>query len=604
MSTGISFQRLCAKFVSIRHSTKTNSKNRLRNTVVCRSSKSTSSSESQDVSDDNTNNFSTFIQKVRSNNVSDVFIKVGDKDELLYQETGEKTLTKTNVFMSDILIEDMIEHDVQIHLQDKSFMSSSIFTVIIATFAYSVWFKFMAGNMMKFQSNDTSSEYQEADIVDGVKLSDVAGVDEVVEEVAEFIDFLKDPSKFEVAGAKIPTGCLLHGRPGTGKTMIAKAVANEAGVPFISCSASEFVELFVGMGASRVRKLFKKARDIAPCIIFIDEIDAIGKTRSGGLSNGNDEREQTLNQILTEMDGFKDSVEIVVFAATNRLDSLDNALLRPGRFDRKIYVPLPDRDSRLMILNRYTEKLNTKDVSLEIIASKTIGMSGAELKNLVNEAAILSVRSNEKEILMKHFNHAISKVSIGIPKLSKRSKKDSYRVAVHETGHALIAMLQPDFDAVDQITILSVGEAAGVTTFIPIESSGLYTYNYYVKKIMVALGGHAAEEIMFSKKNVSSGAISDFKQVSSIAYFMIKELGYSSFVGKLSLSDVNVSDHTQTLIDNEVKLLIDTCYAEVLLTIEKNHNFVDIASQRLLDEKTLSGNQFHIMYKNHLSEVE
>ena len=604
MSTGISFQRLCAKFVSIRHSTKTNSKNRLRNTVVCRSSKSNSSSESQDVSDDNTNNFSTFIHKVRSNNVSDVFIKVGDKDQLLYKETGEKSFTKTNVFMSDILIEDMIEHDVQIHLQDKSFMSSSIFTVIIATFAYSMWFKFMAGNMMKFQSNGTSSEYQEADIVDGVKLSDVAGVDEVVEEVAEFIDFLKDPSKFHAAGAKIPTGCLLHGRPGTGKTMIAKAVANEAGVPFISCSASEFVELFVGMGASRVRKLFKKARDIAPCIIFIDEIDAIGKTRSGGLANGNDEREQTLNQILTEMDGFKDSVEIVVFAATNRLDSLDDALLRPGRFDRKIYVPLPDRDSRLMILNRYTEKLNTKDVSLEIIASKTIGMSGAELKNLVNEAAILSVRSNEKEISMKHFNNAISKVSIGIPKISKRAKKDSYRVAVHETGHALIAMLQSDFDAVDQISILSVGEAAGVTTFIPVESSGLYTYDYYVKKIMVALGGHAAEEIMFSKKNVSSGAISDFKQVSSIAYFMIKELGYSTFVGKLSLSDVNVSDHTQTLIDNEVKLLIDTCYAEVLLTIEKNHNFVDIASQRLLDEKTLSGNQFHIMYKNHLSEVE
>lgn len=565
-----------------------------------------SSTESVDNNDEATDNFTLFVKKMRSDQISDVYMTSGSQDRLIYQNKtpldDDHEFVKTNAIVSDSLIEEMIDHNVQIHLKDASFMSSGLFTIIMAAFIYSAFFRFMSASMLPFQSGEEKEKYKEVEKkVDGVKLSDVAGIDEIIEEITEFVDFLKNPSKYHEAGAKIPSGCLLHGSPGTGKTMIARAIANEADVPFISCSASEFVELFVGMGAARVRKLFEQAREKAPCIIFIDEIDSIGKRRSGGGNfGGNDEREQTLNQILTEMDGFKGiDNNVVVFGATNRIDSLDEALIRPGRFDRKIRVPMPNKTSRKQILKTYIDKVKTIGIDLDKLASRTRGMSGADLMNVVNEAAIMSVRGRAENITVKHFEQAIDKISIGIPKqTNQHSVGDSYRIAIHEIGHAFIGLLEQDFDDVDKISILSVGEAAGITSFIPKETNeSMFTYKYYIQKIKVALGGHAAEDVIFDHINISSGATSDFQQVSSLAYYLIKDLGYSKLIGKLSLSiEKNLSDHTQMLIDQEVKELVDKCYSEVKHTMQSNKSFVQYAAEELIKREMMTGSEFKELY--------
>ena len=556
--------------------------------------------------DNETNNFTLFVKKMRSDEISDVYMTSGSENQLIYQNKlpsdADHEFVKTNAIVSESLVEEMIDHDVQIHLQDASFMSSGIFTIILAAFVYSLFFRFMSASMLPFQSGEENEKYKEVEKKDnGVKLSDVAGIDEIVEEITEFVDFLKNPSKYHEAGAKIPTGCLLHGSPGTGKTMIARAIANEADVPFISCSASEFVELFVGMGAARVRKLFEQAREKAPCIVFIDEIDSIGKRRSGGGNfGGNDEREQTLNQILTEMDGFKGTENnVVVFGATNRIDSLDEALIRPGRFDRKIKVPMPNKTSRKQILKTYIDKIKAIGIDLDKLASRTRGMSGADLMNVVNEAAIMSVRKRSNNVTVKHFEQAIDKISIGIPKQNNQhSVTDSHRIAIHEIGHALIGMLEQDFDQVDKISILSVGEAAGITSFIPRETNdSMFTYKYYIQKMKVALGGHAAEDVVFDHINISSGATSDFQQVSSIAYYLIKDLGYSKLIGKLSLStEKSISSHTQMLIDQEVKDLVDKCYSEVKRTMQLNKSFIQYAAEELVNREMMTGSQLNELY--------
>lgn len=562
-----------------------------------------SNAESGQIAD--TDNFTLFVKRIRNDEISDVYMTSGSQDRVVYQNktfaSEDKEFVKTNAIVSDSLIEEMIDHDVQIHLQNPSFMSSGIFTMILAAFIYSIFFRFVSASMSPFQAGDNKDKYKEVEKKgDGVKLSDVAGIDEILEEITEFVDFLKYPAKYKEAGAKIPTGCLLHGLPGTGKTMIARAIANEANVPFISCSASEFVELFVGMGASRVRKLFEQAREKAPCIIFIDEIDSIGKRRSGGNNvGGNDEREQTLNQILTEMDGFKSAEHsVVVFGATNRIDSLDEALIRPGRFDRKIKVPMPNKTSRKQILKTYIDKVNTVGIDINKLASRTRGMSGADLMNVVNEAAIMSVRQRSDEITLKHFDQAIEKISIGIPKQSNQhSAGDSYRVAVHELGHAFVGMLEDDFDEVDKISILSVGEAAGITSFIPRETNdSMFTYKYYIQRIKVALGGHAAEDVIFDRANISSGALSDFQQVSSLAYYLMKDLGYSTMIGKLSLSDKSISGHTAMIVDQEVKQLVDKCYSEVKHVIKTNRTFIERAAEELVNREMMSGTELNNLY--------
>merc|ERR1719389_948178 len=370
----------------------------------------------------------------------------------------------------------------------------------------------------------------------GVSFNDVAGCDESKLELTEVVDFLKNPAKYSALGAKIPRGVIMEGPPGTGKTLLARAVAGEAGVPFISASGSEFVEMFVGVGASRVRDLFGEAKKNAPCIIFIDEIDAVGRQRAGsggGMGGGNDEREQTLNQILTEMDGFEGNSGVIVLAATNRADVLDAALLRPGRFDRRVPVDLPDKDGRCEILKVHVRgKPLAKDVDLELIAKRTIGFSGASLANLMNEAAIVAARREKTEIGYDEIDFAIDRQQVGMVKETGTSFPNrQLLVAYHEAGHAIMGALTPDYDMVTKVTILPrTNGAGGFTLFTPTEErleSGLYSMRYLKGQLAVALGGRVAEEIVFGKEEVTTGASGDLQQVRNIARRMVAQWGYS-----------------------------------------------------------------------------
>jgi len=370
-----------------------------------------------------------------------------------------------------------------------------------------------------------------------VKFADVAGCDGAKEELVEVVDFLKNTSRYSELGAKIPKGALLVGPPGTGKTLLAKAVAGEAGVPFFSVSAAEFVEIFAGIGASRVRDLFAEAKKSAPCIIFIDEIDAVGRQRSAGFGQGNDEREQTVNQLLTEMDGFEANNGVVVLAATNRADILDQALVRPGRFDRRIQVDPPDVQGRTEILKVHAQdKSLAPGVDLSAIARQTPGMSGADLSNLLNEGAIVAARKNKAEIDQDDIANALERISIGLEKKDAvMSEKKKRLVAYHEAGHALLGALMKDFDVVAKISIVPRGPAGGVTIFMPSEerlNTGLYSKEFLENRMCVALGGRLAEEIINGKDNVTTGASNDFQQCTQVAQAMVMQLGMSDTVGQ------------------------------------------------------------------------
>jgi cell division protease FtsH len=376
----------------------------------------------------------------------------------------------------------------------------------------------------------------------GVKFDDVAGIEEAKEELQEVVTFLKQPEKFTAVGAKIPKGVLLVGPPGTGKTLLAKAIAGEASVPFFSISGSEFVEMFVGVGASRVRDLFKKAKDNAPCIIFIDEIDAVGRQRGAGIGGGNDEREQTLNQLLTEMDGFEGNTGIIIIAATNRPDVLDSALLRPGRFDRQVIVDAPDLKGRLEILEVHARnKKLDPSVSLDAIARRTPGFTGADLANLLNEAAILTARRRKEAITILEIDDAVDRVVAGMEGAALVDSKNKRLIAYHEVGHALIGTLVKDHDPVQKVTLIPRGQALGLTWFTPNEEQGLISRSQILARIMAALGGRAAEEIVFGKPEVTTGAGNDLQQVTNMARQMVTRFGMSD-LGPLSLESQNNSD--------------------------------------------------------------
>ena len=550
---------------------------------------------------DNTD-FTTFVKKIEDNKVKDVYI-APPSNTLTYSEVngGIVIYDKTNVVLTEKLMEDMIDHDVRIHIDSNTADSSGtllnmLFPLVFFSFLYVLFTRISmnnGGNPM--MGNNNSYEFEE-DIETNVKFEDIAGIDEIIYEVNEYVDFLKNPEKYESAGANIPAGCLLYGEPGTGKTMIAKAIAGEAGVPFLSCSASQFIEMFVGLGASRIRKLFDNARKNSPCILFIDEIDAVGKTRgSSSITGGNDEREQTLNQLLTEMDGFATNDGVVVIAATNRLDSLDDALIRPGRFDRKIKVPLPNIEARRKIASVYMkDRPFSDDVYDTTIASKTIGCSGAEIKNIINEAAISSVRNNNATIQIEDINYAIEKVSIGLSRNITYNEEQKRRIAIHELGHAFIGATMTDFDTIDKISILPIGDAGGVTTFIPDESElNLYTFEYLINKIKVALGGHACEELFYGESKVSTGAVSDFQQVTNIAYSLIRDFGYSKEIGKLSINDNIISQVTKYNIDREVKILVEKCYEEVYNTLEENREKINSIIDVLIEKESIDEKEFN-----------
>ena len=450
-----------------------------------------------------------------------------------------------------------------------------------------------------------------------VTFGDVAGIDQAKLELSEVVDFLKNADRFTAVGAKIPKGVLLVGPPGTGKTLLARAVAGEAGVPFFSISGSEFVEMFVGVGASRVRDLFEQAKANAPCIVFIDEIDAVGRQRGAGLGGGNDEREQTLNQLLTEMDGFEGNTGIIIIAATNRPDVLDAALLRPGRFDRQVVVDRPDYAGRLEILRVHARgKTLAKDVDLEKIARRTPGFTGADLSNLLNEAAILAARRNLTEISMDEINDAIDRVLAGPEKKDRvMSEKRKTLVAYHEAGHALVGALMPDYDPVQKISIIPRGRAGGLTWFTPNEDrmdSGLYSRSYLQNQMAVALGGRIAEELVFGEEEVTTGASNDLQQVARVARQMVTRFGMSDRLGPVALgrqqgnmflgrdiaAERDFSEETAAAIDDEVRNLVEQAYRRAKAVLGSNRHVLDQLADMLIDKETVDAEELQELLAN------
>ena len=440
----------------------------------------------------------------------------------------------------------------------------------------------------------------------GVKFNDVAGIEEAKEELQEIVTFLKQPEKFTAVGAKIPRGVLLIGPPGTGKTLLAKAIAGEAAVPFFSISGSEFVEMFVGVGASRVRDLFRKAKENAPCLIFIDEIDAVGRQRGAGYGGGNDEREQTLNQLLTEMDGFEGNSGIIVIAATNRPDVLDSALLRPGRFDRQTMVDYPDFKGRLGILEVHArDKKIAPEVSLEVVARRTPGFSGADLANLLNEAAILTARRRKDAVTMLEISDAIDRVIAGMERTSLADSKIKRLIAYHEIGHAIVATLTPGHDPVEKVTVLPRGQALGLTWFTPDEEQGLETKTELLARITSCLGGRAAEEVIFGKAEITRGATGDINQLTSLARAMVTKLGMSDlgplalesqnqpvFLGRDSSEELEYSEEIASRIDKEIRSIVMQCYEDAKRIIRENRSTIDRIVDLLMERETIDGEEF------------
>ena len=445
---------------------------------------------------------------------------------------------------------------------------------------------------------------------------DVAGLTEEKEEVQELIDFLKNPKKFTSMGARIPKGVLLVGPPGTGKTLLARAVAGEAKVPFYYISGSDFVELFVGIGASRVRDMFKQAKMNAPCLIFIDEIDAVGRQRGTGLGGGHDEREQTLNQLLTEMDGFGANEGIIIIAATNRPDVLDPALLRPGRFDRQVTVSLPDKNARIEILKVHAKnKILAKNITLEYLAKRTPGFSGADLENLLNEAALLAVRRNKKEITMAEIDEATDRVLMGPAKVTKKyTDKEKKLVAYHEAGHAVLGLKLDGANEVQKITIIPRGHAGGYTMMIPKEEAFNYTKKELLESICGLLGGRVAEEVTFGE--ITTGAHDDFKKATKIARSMVTEYGMSNlgpmmleepdgntFLGRDYTKNRNISDTVAHEIDEEMRSIINDCYKQATKIITENKKLLELIANTLLEEETITKEEIdYLVEHGHLPE--
>nr|QXM16337.1 putative plastid division protein [Chaetoceros gracilis] len=441
----------------------------------------------------------------------------------------------------------------------------------------------------------------------GVGFNDIAGIDEAKAEFEEIVSFLKEPEKYTIVGAKIPKGILLVGPPGTGKTLLAKAIANEADVPFFSVAGSEFVEMFIGIGAARVRDLFKKASENAPCIVFIDEIDAVGRERGAGVGGGNDEREQTLNQLLTEMDGFKENKGVIVVGATNRVDILDAALLRPGRFDRQVTVNLPDRLGRVGILKVHARnKPLSEDVSLVQLANRTPGFSGADLANLLNEAAILATRYKKSTITKQEVNEAADRIIGGIAGTPLEDTKNKRLIAYHEVGHAITGSVLKSHDEVEKITLVPRGGAKGLTWFTPDEDQNLLSRSALLARIIATLGGRAAEKVVFGDPEVTTGASSDLQQVTNLARQMVTRFGMSN-IGPMALEDENTgqvflggnmalgSEYAENIadrIDDEVCKIINYCEEKAIEIIKDNRVIIDLIVERLLDVETMDGEEF------------
>jgi cell division protease FtsH len=549
--------------------------------------------------------FSQFLQQVESGNIKEVTIK-GQK---IVGVTKDNKPFETYTPYYPKLIDKLNENDVKIDVKPDE--GSPWYITVLVSWLPMIFLILLWISMMRQMSAGGNKALSFAksrakifiDNKPKVRFKDVAGIEEVKDEVAEVVEFLKNPKKFQQLGGRIPKGVLLAGAPGTGKTLLAKAIAGEANVPFLSVSGSEFVEMFVGVGASRVRDLFDQAKRNAPCIVFIDEIDAVGRKRSGaGFSGGHDEREQTLNQLLVEMDGFESSDGIIVIAATNRPDVLDQALLRPGRFDRQIFVPLPDVKGRLEILKLHTEgKPLSDDVDLEIIARSTPGFSGADLANIVNEAALIAARKNHGKIFMEDFEEAKDKVTMGIERKSLvLSEEERVSTAYHEAGHALVAKLLPKADKVHKVTIIPRGKALGITQQLPEDEKYTYTKDYLLDRLAVLFGGRVAEEVALG--TVSSGAGNDIERATEIAKKMVAEWGMSEKIGPIAVktkeqfgepTDI-ISEDMKRLVDREVKRILSEAYERTRQIIVENMGKLENLAKTLLERETLTGEEIDL----------
>ncbi|MEB3282272.1 MAG: ATP-dependent zinc metalloprotease FtsH3 [Lyngbya sp.] len=566
--------------------------------------------------------YSTFIQEVENNQVERVSLSADRSKALVTAEDGSKIMV--NLPPDPGLIDILTDNNVDISVMpqsDEGFwlkaLSSLFFPILLLVGLFFLLRRAQSGPGSQAMNFGKSKARVQMEPQTQVTFGDVAGIEQAKLELSEVVDFLKNADRFTAVGAKIPKGVLLVGPPGTGKTLLAKAVAGEAGVPFFSISGSEFVEMFVGVGASRVRDLFEQAKANAPCIVFIDEIDAVGRQRGAGLGGGNDEREQTLNQLLTEMDGFEGNTGIIIIAATNRPDVLDAALMRPGRFDRQVVVDRPDYAGRLEILRVHARgKTLAKDVDLEKIARRTPGFTGADLSNLLNEAAILAARRNLTEISMDEVNDAIDRVLAGPEKKDRvMSEKRKTLVAFHEAGHALVGALMPDYDPVQKISIIPRGRAGGLTWFMPSEDrmdSGLFSRSYLQNQMAVALGGRLAEEIIFGEEEVTTGASNDLQQVTRVARQMITRYGMSDrlgpvalgrqqgnvFLGRDIMSERDFSEETAATIDEEVRKLVDEAYARAKNVLMENRHILDKLAEMLIEKETVDSEELQDLLAN------
>ncbi|WP_027852967.1 ATP-dependent zinc metalloprotease FtsH [Marinobacterium litorale] len=559
-------------------------------------------------------NYSEFVQEVQSGRVDKVTI---DGYTIVGQRTnGERFETVRPAVQDPKLIDDLLSNNVII--EGKQPERQSIWTqLLVASFPIliiiAIFMFFMRqmqgggggkGGPMSFGKSKARMMSE-----DQVKTTfdDVAGVEEAKEEVAELVDYLRDPGKFQRLGGHIPRGVLMAGSPGTGKTLLAKAIAGEAKVPFFSISGSDFVEMFVGVGASRVRDMFEQAKKHAPCIIFIDEIDAVGRHRGAGMGGGNDEREQTLNQLLVEMDGFEGTEGIIVIAATNRPDVLDQALLRPGRFDRQVHVGLPDIRGREQILKVHMRKVPLgDDVKPELISRGTPGFSGADLANLVNEAALFAARENRRTVSMDQFEKAKDKIMMGAERKSMvMSYKERLNTAYHESGHAIIGRLMPEHDPVYKVSIIPRGRALGVTMFLPEEDRYSHNRQSIISQICSLYGGRLAEEMTLGKDGVTTGASNDIQKATMLARNMVTKWGLSDELGPLLYGDEDddpfgrgmgqsakaMSDETQKKIDAEVRRIIDGCYDKAKQMLEDNRDILDAMAEALMKYETIGSEQ-------------
>ena len=555
--------------------------------------------------------YSSFIQKVKQNEVDRVTIQ--GREIAGKYKSGESFTTYSPETDNKAMIGDMLEHGVTIEAKPPD-EQSLLLTIFINWFPLlllvGVWVFFMrqmqggvggrgAMSFGKSKARMLSEEQNK------ITFDDVAGVEEAKEEVGELVEFLRDPSKFQKLGGRIPKGVLMTGSPGTGKTLLAKAIAGEAKVPFFSISGSDFVEMFVGVGASRVRDMFEQAKKHAPCIIFIDEIDAVGRQRGAGLGGGHDEREQTLNQLLVEMDGFEGTEGVIVIAATNRQDVLDPALLRPGRFDRQVYVPLPDIRGREQILKVHMRKVPVSDdVDANIIARGTPGFSGADLANLVNEAALFAARANKRLVDMEDFERAKDKVVMGAERRSiVMPEKERRNTAYHESGHTVVAKSLPNTDPVHKVTIIPRGRALGVTMQLPTEDRYSHDRESLLATIAVLMGGRIAEEVFMHQ--MTTGASNDFERATDLARNMVMRWGMSDvmgtrvygdnqseiFLGRDVMTHKNMSNAVAETVDKEIRRIIDEQYARARAIIEENRDKVEKLAKSLLEWETLESDQ-------------